>query len=124
MKSLEFSSIIKASLMGVIITVIGVLILAGAVKLFSMSEMGIKTANQFIKTISIFLGCITCLKKEKGLIKGLLVGIISCVVIHLLFAILGSFIGFKRFFLDLAFCLVVGIISGIISINLRSNHDI
>ena len=103
---------------------IGILLLAGAVKLFVLSEIGIKTANQFIKTIAIFLGCISSLRNDKGLIKGLLLGIVFCVIIHLIFAIIGSFVGAKSFFLDLIFCIIVGIISGIISVNVRQNYDI
>ncbi len=124
MKNFKLTSVIKGAVIGVTTAIIGVLLLAGAVKLFSLSEIGIKTANQFIKTLSIFLGCITCLKNEKGLIKGLLLGVIFCVLVHLIFAIIGSWVGAKRFFLDLIFCVVVGIISGIISVNVRQNYDI
>ena len=124
MKFNGFSGVIKGALLGVMITVTGVLLLAGAVKLFALSEIGIKTANQFVKTIAIFLGCITSLKNDKGLIKGLFVGMLFCLMIHLIFLILGSFVGVKSFFLDLIFCLIVGTISGIISVNVRGNYDI
>ena len=124
MKTNILSSVIKGAIFGAITGVIGILLLAGVVKIFSLSQIGIKTANQFVKTISIFLGCITCLKNDKGLIKGLVVGMVFCVLIHLIFAILGSWVGIKSFFFDLIFCVIVGIISGIISVNIRQNYDI
>ena len=124
MKLNKASGVIKGAILGVMTAIIGVLLLAGAVKIFTLSETGIKTANQFIKTIAIFLGCISSLKKDKGLIKGMLLGLVFCVVIHLIFAIIGSFVGAKSFFLDLIFCIIVGIISGIISVNVRQNYDI
>lgn len=124
MKTNILSGVIKGAIFGAITGIIGILLLAGVIKIFSLSEIGIKTANQFVKTIAIFLGCITCLKNDKGLIKGLVVGIIFCLLLHLVFAILGSWVGIKSFFLDLIFCIIVGIISGIISVNVRPNYDI
>ena len=124
MKTNLFLGAIKGALIGVMTAIIGILLLAGAVKLFTLSEMGIKTANQFIKTIAIFLGCITTFKQEKGFIKGLLLGAVFCVLLHLIFTLIGSFIGIKSFLFDLMFCLVVGTISGIISVNVKETYDI
>lgn len=118
------ANIFKGAIIGVMITVIAVLILAGVLKIVSLSQTGIKTVNQFIKTMSVFLGCMFSVKDSKGLVKGLFVGIVFGTIVHLLFLIMGSSITIGEFFIDLIFCSVIGAICGIISVNIKRNTDI
>lgn len=119
----SIADIFKGALIGVMITVIAVLILAGVLKIVSLSQTGIKTVNQFIKTMSVFLGCMVSVKNSKGLIKGLLVGTVFGATTHLIFLIMGSSVTVGEFFIDLIFCSVIGAICGIISVNVKRNTD-
>lgn len=115
---------IKGAVMAVMIAIIGILILAGSVKLLNLSQAGIKTVNQFIKTLAIFLGCIFSVKQNAGLLKGIFVGVIFALIIHLIFGLMGSFFNSGSFFIDLLFCAIIGAISGIISVNIKRKSDI
>ena len=115
-----FVSIVKGIATALIITLVGVLIFAGIVKLATLSSGVIKAVNQFIKILSVFLGCSFSLKESKGLIKGAIVGVCSTVLTYLIFALIGSGISFGlAFLLDIVLGLVVGGVSGVIAVNVK-----
>ena len=117
-----FSSIIKGVSTALIITLVGVLIFAGIVKIATLNSGVIKAVNQFIKILSVFLGCTFSLKESKGLIKGVIVGVFSTVITYLIFALVGGAVSFGlSFLLDLVMGLIVGGVSGIIAVNLKRN---
>ena len=114
--------IIKGLLTSVIITLIGVLIFAFIVKIAVLNGSVIKAVNQFIKILSVFLGCLVSVRRNGGLIKGALVGLLFSVIIYLIFALFGGGISFgASFFLDLFFTSIIGAISGIISVNVKGS---
>ncbi len=112
--------IIKGVMTAIIVTLISVLVLAAVVKFSFLAPKTVKIINQFIKVISIFLGCIFFVRESKGLIKGGAVGILTTLLTYLIFALIGSNPTFGvPFIIDLIFGLIVGGISGAISVNLR-----
>jgi len=116
------SSVIKGIGSAVIITLVGVLIFGAIIKLACLSSNVIKAVNQFIKILSIFLASTFSVRGGKGLIKGAIIGVISTLVIYLVFAIMDSGIAFDGgFVIDLIFGLIVGAISGVISMNLKKD---
>lgn len=115
-------SIIKGFFTATIITLISVLVFAGVVKVAYLNTSVIKAVNQFIKVLSVFLGCFFNVRISGGLIKGALVGCLSSIVMYLLFALIGGQMSFGfPFVVDLIFMSVIGAISGIISVNLRKS---
>lgn len=117
-----FSSIVKGVSTALIITLVGVLIFAGIVKIAMLNSGVIKAVNQFIKIISVFLGCTFSLKENKGLIKGVIVGVFSTLIIYLIFALVGGAVNFGLpFLLDLVMGIIVGGVSGVIAVNLKRN---
>ena len=117
-----FSSIIKGVSTALIITLVGVLIFAGVVKIATLNSGVIKAVNQFIKILSVFLGCTFSLKESKGLIKGVIVGVFSTLITYLIFALVGGAVSFGlSFLLDLVMGLIVGGVSGVIAVNLKRN---
>ncbi len=113
--------VLKGAILSVFCTVVGVLIFAFIVKISSLSENAIKGVNQFIKIISVFLGCLFFVKENKGLVKGLFLGVLYAVIVGLIFKLLGGgYQTFLSFILDLVFCAVIGVISGIISVNAKN----
>lgn len=113
--------IIKGAVVGVFCTTIGVLFFALIVKLTSLSETAIKSVNQFIKIISIFLGALSSIKENKGLVKGVFLGVLYSLLVSLLFKVIGGgYSNFLGFILELIFCTIIGAISGVISVNAKN----
>lgn len=119
-KSEFFTSVIKAFATAIVVSLAAVLVFALIVKITGLGEAAIKTVNQFIKVISLFIGCFISLKNGAGLIKGALVGAAYCVVLYLIFLISGSNSFSAAFWLDLLFCTAIGAISGVITVNVRA----
>ena len=118
-----FSSVIKATFLTVILSLVGVLVFALIVKFADISDTTIKIVNQFIKVIAVFFGCYFSLAGNKGLFKGIATGLISTVLIYLIFSLLSGaeMFGIKAL-ADLIFVAVIGGISGIITVNVRKKE--
>ena len=115
-----FSGIIKGALTAVIITLVGVLIFAGISKATLLNNSVIKAVNQFIKILAIFLGCSFNIRGNNGLIRGGVLALLSTVITYLLFSLFCGVSTFNQNFLfDLIFTIIIGAISGIITINVK-----
>lgn len=113
-------NIVKGVLGAVIVALVGVLIFAFIIKVACLNGGVIKSVNQFIKILAVFLGCAFSVRGKGGLIKGALIGMISMSVVYLLFALFGSAITFGAgFILDIIFGFIAGAISGIITVNVK-----
>lgn len=118
-----FSSVLKAVFLTVIVSLIGVLIFALIVKFADISGTAIKVINQFIKVIAVFCGCYFSLAGDKGLFKGIATGLISTLLLYLIFSLLsGAEVFGIKMLTDLIFVAVIGGISGIIAVNLRGKE--
>lgn len=118
-----FLSAVKGVGLAVISMLFGVLVFAFIVKLTALSSGAIKAVNQFIKITSVFCGCFFTLKGKAGLIKGVIVGLFSTVIIYLIFALIGGEKVFGTgFLLDMLFGAAIGAVSGIIAVNTRGKE--
>ena len=116
------SSIIKASALAIIVSLVGVLIFALVLTFTDLDSSVIKPVNQFIKILSVFLGCFFFVKENAGLIKGLFVGVIATALVYVIYSFLGTSVKFNiSFFIDLAFMAIIGGICGIISVNVKKD---
>ena len=112
--------VIKGSFCAVIVTLISVLIFAFVISSAMLTDNVIKSVNQFIKILSVFLGCMFFVRGSAGLLRGALIGAISTLITYLLFSLFGSQMQFGfPFIIDLIFLLVVGGISGVIAVNVK-----
>lgn len=115
--------------LAIIVCLAAVLIFALVIQFTGLPESVIMPVNQFIKVLAIFIGCFFSLRGSKGWLKGGLVGLIAGGLVgliaggltFLLFALLGGFPSGLRILWDLLFCVGVGILSGIISVNLKKD---
>ncbi len=122
-KGAFFSSIIKAAALSVIVSLVGALIFALVLSFTNLDGGVIKTVNQFIKILAVFLGCFFFIKDNAGLFKGLIAGAVSAFITYLIFSLVSG-VGIKfglEFFVDLAFTAVIGAISGIIAVNVKKD---
>ena len=115
-----FVRVLKGSLFAIIISLISILIFAVIIKLTYLNSGVIKAVNQFIKILSVFLACTFCLGEKAGLIGGALIGLVFTLVSYLLFALfLGQTNFGTTFIIEIIFMIVIGSVSGIISVNLK-----
>ncbi len=114
----------RGCIISVIISLIFVLILALITKLFTIDAKVIMPINQVIKILSIFGGCFFGFKqKEKGAIKGGIVGVFYVLLSILVFGIVEKSISFKNFnWFDLIAGIIAGIISGILAVNIKKDN--
>ena len=113
-------SVLKGAFTALITTLIAVLIFACIINATSLSSGVIKAVNQFIKALSVFLGCMFCVKEDRGLIKGLFIGALFSLLTVLVFALItGGFNQTQSVIIDLVFLTVVGAICGIITVNIK-----
>lgn len=115
--------IVKAVIIALIISLIGVLIAAFAIKLFNLSTEFTIVVNQVIKTVAVLLGCLFSLKHAgNGWIRGIIVGLIFSLVSYLVFSIIGGEFTFDISFLNnTVIGISAGLVSGIISMFIRKN---
>ena len=119
-KSGFFSGIIKGAFTAVIITLFSVLIFGGVVKVAILNQAVIKAVNQFIKIISVFLGCSFCVRGKMGLLRGAILGVLSTILTYLIFSLFsGEIYKGTNFMFDLIFMAVIGAVSGIIAVNVK-----
>lgn len=114
--------ILKASLLAVIVTLVGFLIFAVVMKLANLQETIIPPVNQAIRIISIALGGAVAARsgRTKGWLKGALTGLLYIVWALVISAIFGGKYAFDTVLLsDALLGIVVGAIGGIIGINIE-----
>ena len=117
-----FTSIIKGILVTLITVLIGVLIFAGIVKLASLSSGVIQAVNQLIKILAVFLGCMFTVRGGLGFLKGGIIGLVGTALTYLVFSFIGGNVSFGvSGLLDIFFGLIIGIISGIIAVNIKKD---
>ncbi len=113
--------IVKANIIALIFALLAVLLSALAVKLFNISDGAIPIINQVIKTLAIFVGCTFSLKKPtNGWLRGIVCGFIFVWISYVVFSLLdGKFNVGLSMLNDCVLGMVAGMISGIISVNIR-----
>lgn len=115
-------SILKGSVYALCISLVCVLVFAFCLKFTPLSESLITPINQVIKGVSIFLGVLLGLKKQKemGLASGLLIGLVYTIVAFFAFSALNhSFVFDRTLVNDIIFGTIIGGICGIICVNLK-----
>lgn len=116
-KFLNILNILKCCLLAILITLIGIVILAVVLKFANLNLTVISYINDIIKAISIFI-MILCIKRageEKLLLKAILAGAIYSVFSFTIFSILnGGFVFNLGFVYDLLFAIIVAVITSII----------
>lgn len=115
-----FKMILSGTGIGVIFSLVAVLIFAFIVNACGLNSGVVRWVNQFVKFVAVFVGCFFALKGRFGYLKGALTGLLIFVITYLIFAaIVGTYVFDARFFIDAAFGLIAGAISGIIAVNVK-----
>jgi putative membrane protein (TIGR04086 family) len=114
-------SIIKGAVVSVAVTLVLILAFALIIRFFNVNDNIIFPVNQVIKVVSLFVGVMILTKgnKEKGLLKGVLLGLIYFVLSFALFSILQGDFSFQLSnFYDLILTSLMGGIVGLIAVHI------
>lgn len=117
-----FLSILKCCLIGIVVTLIGIVFFAIVLKFADLNSTVITAVNNIIKALAIFF-MVFFLKKSgnrKLIVKALVAGLIYAVLSFLIFSIMnGGFVFNLSILYDLLFALIVSVIAAVI-LNLTS----
>lgn len=117
------SSVFKATALSLIVSLCAILIFAVIVKFAAPSERLIKTVNQFIKVIAVFIGCFFSVRGGSGIFKGAIAGALCTFLLYAIFALMsGSALFGLSMIADVALTAAVGGISGIIAVNTKGRE--
>lgn len=111
------ANILKASLIGVVTSILFVLIFAFVLKFVDLNSHVISLIDQIIKVISIIISIIALNKfsPENLLVKGLATGAIYAILTFIVFSILNGGFNFSVALLsDIAFSTLVGGVSAVV----------
>ena len=94
--------------------------IACALRFFSVSEKVIYPINQGVKVLAVFVGCLAGVRGEKGLIKGLVAGLLFTALSYLAFSALGGDFSLSwLIFVEVGVAFLAGALSGILAVNLK-----
>ena len=119
-------SIIKSCLLGIIVTLIGVVVFAVVLKFTDLNTNVISWINNVIKAISIFIVILSIKKygSEKLLLKSIVAGVLYALISYLIFSFLNkSFTINMSLVYDIIYAVIVSVIASII-INLFSKKTV
>lgn len=110
---------LKGLIVAMLVTFALIILLACSLKWFSLDEKYITPINLAIKTISVVIGSLIAIKSEsKGLVRGILFGLLYIVLAFAIFSILAKTIVLDlSFILDVVFSCLAGGIVGILKVN-------
>lgn len=120
-KKSSILEVVKAVIIAIIISLVGVLLAALIIKLFNIPSGGIPIINQVIKGISVLAACLIAFKTPHNCwVKGIVTGLIYTALAFVIFSLLGGKFTFDWTILnDVAIGCVSGFLSGIIAANIR-----
>jgi len=114
--------IVKAIVIAIILSLIGILILAFLIPALNIEQRIIPIINQVIKGVVILVACLISLRLPKnGWLRGILVGLVYVTMAFVLFSLLASasFTFDITLLNDVALGAVTGLVSGIIASLIR-----
>ena len=117
----SYLDVILASIYSLIFSAVLIAILAVIIMFSSIGEKGVIALNIVIKMLSIFIGVFMAFKEnKKGMIKGLVVGIIYALFTYLIYSIVNKDFSLSTFTIcDIISCFVSGIVAGIFKVNIK-----
>ena len=126
MEKVEFNKydaldIVRSALFSIILSILLVMAFAIIAKFANLSSSVIEPVNIAIKILSVALGCLIGIRHDtKGLVKGIVVGLVYAGLTYLIFsAVGGDFSQNPMSVYDILACLAAGILSGILAVNVK-----
>lgn len=119
-KTLEFIEVVKAVVLSLACALALVAVFALVMQVASLPSKVILPVNLTIKGVAIFAACVTCLRGNKGWLRGLTVGLAFTALSGLLFGLVGGGFAFTWLLIvEVLFGALAGALSGAFAVNLR-----
>ena len=113
-----FISLLKAVVIALLFSLIGVLVFALIISVCSLDDLVIKPVNYLIKCLSVFLGCFMSVKGEKGLIKGAFFGAVISIICYVVFSLISGSFNFNIALVwEILLGVAIGAVAGVIAVN-------
>ena len=113
--------VVKAVLLSLGVSFLSAVVFAVVLRSTSWGENVIYPVNQILKTVSIAVGVLVFVRGEKGWLKGGFAGLLFTALSYLAFSSLGGDFSLSwLIFLELSIAFLVGAVSGILAVNLKS----
>lgn len=114
--------VLKAVLAAVLFSLVFVLVFTIIIQLFSLPAGAVKPVNQVLKILSVVAGGLIFIRGDKGLLKGIIYGVLAVIVTYLLYGLISMSLSISWFFLlELAIGALAGGVSGVIAVNIKKN---
>lgn len=114
------ADVLRAALIALLISLIGVLILALIVRWASLDDTPITIGNYVIKALSLVAGVLLGFKTpSNGAAKGALTGLLYMLLCMFVFAVADGFKSANFNYVDLITTVIAGTVAGIIAVNVR-----
>ena len=114
--------ILKGTGLALALSFLGVIILASILRVTSLSDGVIYPVNQTLKVLSAFLGAVFFVRGEKGLVKGVAIGLLFTALSYLTFSAIGGDFSLSWWIIvELVLSALAGVVGGVIGVNIR--HD-
>ncbi len=112
--------IVKSVLAAVVVSLVFALVFTVIIQLFNLPTSVVKPVNQVFKILSVAIGGIIFIRGERGLLKGIIHGVLSVILTFLIFgAISLSLSADWKFALEILFGAISGGIAGVIAVNIK-----
>lgn len=114
--------VLKATLFAVVFSLVYVLLFTLIIHFTRLNQSVIKPVNQVFKIIAIALGAMLFIKGQKGYLKGAITGLCTVIANYILFSIIGGSFELQwTFLIEIALCVLSGLITGIMAVNLKKS---
>lgn len=121
LKSSLIRDVAFSLIVAIVISLLLCLVFSALVKGLMLEESAVNIGRTVIKTVSILISALIGFKsRERGAIKGIILGVSYSFISFVLFTALTLSLDFSAFnLLDSLFCGISGAISGIIAVNFK-----
>ena len=114
-------SVLKAVLLALGVSLLATVVFAVILRAAALREGVIYPVTQTIKCLALAIGVLTFVRGDKGWLKGGAVGLLFTALSYLAFSALGGDFSLTwLIFLELAISLSIGVVSGMLAVNLRT----
>ena len=114
-------SIVKAVLLSLAISLLSALIFAVILRVSSIGEKAVYPVTQTLKSLSLALGVLVFVRGEKGWLQGMVSALLFTATSYLAFSALGGDFSLTwLIFAELAISALIGVLAGMIAVNLHA----
>jgi putative membrane protein (TIGR04086 family) len=117
-----FFQVVKGVVFALAFSLLSAIIFASVLRFSGLSDKVIYPVNQTLKVLSAFLGAVFFVRGEKGLVKGVAIGLLFTALSYLTFSAIGGDFSLSWWIIaELVLSALAGVVGGVIGVNIR--HD-